>query len=170
MSAGIPASTASPIRGVEFGSRQSVLNAKSSRITFCVSDAISRVTSSPRMLRYGAINRLKNESMVPMGASSIRVCRVSTFPLLAILGSPRLELPSLIGPECNSESSFRIFSFRSSAALFVNVKRTTSPGSRPPQELGSILSEVGEVTMPPYNFEGRLGVGSIRVALCSVVK
>ncbi len=167
---GNPASTDSPILDVELGSLHSELRADSTSIARPASDTFSRLSASPKWPRYGETNLFRNESIVPIGASSNRVSSCSPNPESLILGSLLPVSSEPVGPGFNPAISFLSLSRISSAARLVKVNRTTSPGSRPPHSLRSILSEDGAVIMPPGSLAGRSGVGSILVALWSSVR
>ena len=68
------------------------------------------------------------------------------------------------------EIVLRSLSFISSAALLVNVSRTTSLGRRPSQSWRLVLSEAGAVTIPPPMLGALAGFGRIRVALWSLAR
>ena len=103
--------------------------------------------------------------MVPIGASSRRVKSCSGRPGWVTLGS------ALFCSETEEEPilSFIISSLNlcliSSAALLVNVSRTTSPGRSPGWFSGATVSEEGEIRIPPLSGGGLSGTGSILVAL-----
>ena len=166
----MPASTASPTWESELGSLQSVFRADPTSRTLPASETFSRLSASPRMPRYGETNWLRNESIVPIGASSSSVSSCSPNPLCLILGSLRRVPSSPVGPGCRRAMLRRSLSLISSAARLVNVSSTTSPGRRPPHSLRSTRSEAGATIAPPCSLDGRSGLGSRRVALWSSVR
>ena len=78
--AGIPESTASPILDLALGSLQSVLSAESTNMFLPASVTFSLLRASPSFPLNGETSWLKNESMVPIGASSNRVRSCSINP------------------------------------------------------------------------------------------
>ena len=82
-----PASTASPILDLELGSLQRMLIASSIASSLAASDIFSWVYASPRMFLNGETSWLKNESIVPTGASSSWARSISGSPTLATLDS-----------------------------------------------------------------------------------
>ena len=161
----IPASTASPIKLNELGNLQRVLRADSISKIRLLSEITSLLNESPKYPLYGEINWLKNESIVPIGASSSSVSNCSLNPWCLILGSVRFIPSSPIGPGFNLEILLRNLSRISSEARLVKVKSTTSPGNKPPHFCKSIVSETGDRSNPPSNLDGLSGAGSILVAL-----
>ena len=81
-----------------------------------------------------------------------------------ILGSASNSPDVVNEPDCNRAIFFLNLSLIWSAAATVNVRSTTSAGSKPSQSCKFILWEEGEIRVPPSNSLGRSGVGRRRVA------
>ena len=99
-----------------------------------------------------------------MGASSNRVKSCSD-KLELTLGSALPEM--LEDPVFSLDISSLSLCLISSAALFVNVSSTTSPGRSPGWSLGSTVSAEGARSVPREIGRGLSGTGRILVALWS---
>ena len=146
------------------GSDQNASMVSISKVPLSASVTISASMSSPREARCGLISLVKNESMVPIGASSSSIINCSLSASERSLGSASGVEPSEPVESCFILS--RSLPFISSAARFVNVSSTTSPGSRPSHSLGSVSSFVSFLTLLSDILRGLSGIGSISVALC----
>ena len=116
-----------------------------SKAPLSASVTISASMSSPSDARCGFISLVKNESMVPIGASSSSIISCSLSASERSLGSA-----SGVDPSEPVESFFilsRNRRFISSAARFVKVRSTTSPGSSPFQSVGSVSLSVLFLTL-----------------------
>ena len=129
---------------------------------------MSSLMGSPNVAKCGAINLEKKEWMVPIGASSRSIVSCSLSASERSLGSEFCSLSLVPTLRLDILSLKRVLI--SLAAAFVNVRRTTSPGNRPFQRVGSVISVFDERILPRGAILGRSGWGSISVARCLFAK